>query len=49
LNNSVITIYIIWAIGMSENLGEGPSFNLVAMIPPSMVRISLIDMARSRR
>ena len=33
LNNSVIAIYIIWAVGRSENPGEGPSCNVMGMIP----------------
>ena len=49
LNNSVIAIYIIWAVGRSENPGEGPSCNVVGMIPLSWVRIGLTDMPRSRR
>ena len=32
LDNSVIAIYIIWAVGRSENPGEGPSYNVVGMI-----------------
>ena len=43
LNNSVIAIYIIWAVGRSENPGEGSSCNVVGMIS-----LSWVDMPRSK-
>jgi hypothetical protein len=39
----VIAIYIIWAVGRSENPGEGSSCNVVGMIS-----LSWVDMPRSK-